>query len=123
MRDLLPEGTRWLRINQPKDLATDTSFYAQTCLSCHHAYVVVAAAVARSVGSKNLAFGYAAYQSDWPEQSPLATARLSSVLNDYGIQLHLPVIDLASRAEADARSEEHTSALQSLIPITYAVLC
>jgi hypothetical protein len=101
MRNYLPEGTRWLRINQPTDLATDTSFYEQTCLSCHHAYVVVAAAIARSVGAKQLAFGYTGYQNDWPEQTPLATERLRTVLGDYQIELILPVFDLASRSEAE----------------------
>jgi hypothetical protein len=98
----LPESTRWLRIRQPVDLATDTSFYERTCLPCHHAYVVVAAAVARSVDASRLAFGYTSYQSDWPEQTPLATSRLAALLAEYGIQLDLPVLDLASRADAEA---------------------
>jgi len=96
----LPATTRWLRIAQPEDLATDTSFYEQTCLPCHHAYVVVAAAVARSMKAQRLAFGYTGYQSDWPEQTPLAVSKLRAVLADYGIELELPVADLASREQA-----------------------
>jgi hypothetical protein len=98
----LPATTRWLRIEQPIDLATDTSFYERTCLPCHHAYVVVAAAVARSVNASHLAFGYTDYQADWPEQTPLAVLRLRTVLADYGVKLHLPVADLASREQAEA---------------------
>lgn len=101
----LPAETRWLSITQPVDLATDTSFYEQTCLPCHHAYVVVASAVARSMNAKRLAFGYAHYQSDWPEQTPLAISRLRAALADYGIDLDLPVADLASRVEAEQALE------------------
>lgn len=98
----LPPATRWLRIEQPTDLATDTSFYERTCLPCHHAYVVVASAVARSMRASRLAFGYAGYQADWPEQTPLAVRRLRTLLADYGIELQLPVSDLGSREEAEA---------------------
>lgn len=101
----LPESTRWLRIEQPNNLATDTSFYERTCLPCHHAYVVVAVGVARSMNAPRLAFGYAGYQSDWPEQTPLAVARLRALLADYNIQLDLPVADLASREEAETTLE------------------
>ena len=98
---LLPGRTRWLRVKQPADLATDTSFYERTCLPCHHAYVVAAAAVARSVGAGRLAFGYARYQANWPEQTPLATSRLTAVLAEYDITLELPVADLSSREAAE----------------------
>lgn len=106
LKSILPSETRWLRIVQPEDLATDTSFYERTCLPCHHAYVVVAAAIARSVGASSLAFGYTAYQSDWPEQTPLAISRLRAVLCEYGIKLDLPVLDLTSRAEAEMELRE-----------------
>ncbi len=97
----LPNRTRWIHIKQPLDLATDTTFYERTCLPCHHAYVVVSVAVARSIGAKILAFGYAGYQSDWPEQTPLAVATLRGLLADYDIELELPVRDVASRDEAE----------------------
>jgi hypothetical protein len=64
--------------------------------------VVVAAAIARSLSAQRLAFGYTRYQSDWPEQTPLATSRLAAVLGEYGIKLELPVIDLPSREHAQA---------------------
>jgi hypothetical protein len=51
--------------------------------------------------ARRLAFGYTAYQSDWPEQTPLAVTRLRAALSDYGIELDLPVADLASREEAE----------------------
>ena len=41
----LPGDTRWLLVQQPEELRTDTSFYEQTCLPCHHAYVVASAAL------------------------------------------------------------------------------
>ncbi len=102
---ILPPDTRWLRLRQPQELWTDTSFYEKTCLPCHHAYVVVAAAVALSVGTKALAFGYVGYQSTWPEQTPMAIARLDAVLGRNGVQLLLPVYDLTSRDEAERELE------------------
>lgn len=57
---------------------------------------MVAAAVAMSVGSKALGFGYTGYQSMWPEQTPIATAHLEAVLGRHGIRLLLPVYDLTS---------------------------
>lgn len=106
LSNFLPNETEWLRIKQPSELQTDTSFYEQTCLPCHHAYVVVAGAVAGSLGITNLAFGYAAYQGTWPEQTPLATSRLRTVLESLGIRLLLPVYDLSSllAAENELRS-------------------
>src|SRR5665213_3223368 len=97
LKDLLPGFVRWMHIRQPINLATDTSFYEQTCLSCHHAYVVVAASIAASLGARALAFGYTSYQSDWPEQTPLAIASLTNILADHGIRLLLPAHDLASK--------------------------
>lgn len=102
---LLPAATKWMHVRQPAALATDTSFYEQTCLSCHHAYVVVAAAVAVSLGASRLAFGYTSYQAHWPEQTPLAIERLGTVLAENGVELMLPVHDLRSRDEASSELE------------------
>ncbi|NPU65123.1 hypothetical protein HL667_08975 [Bradyrhizobium sp. 83012] len=49
---------------------------------------------------QRLAFGYARYQSNWPEQTPLAIERLRAVLSRYGIVLELPAYDLESRESA-----------------------
>lgn len=99
---LLDNGTPWLHVRQPNELRTDTSFYEQTCLPCHHAYVVVSGVVARSLGITRLAFGYAGYQRDWPEQTPLAVARLTTVLQRHGIALELPVYEVACKEAATA---------------------
>jgi hypothetical protein len=48
---VLPETTPCLNVRQPVDLRTDTSFYEQTCLPCHHAYVVVSGAIATVTGA------------------------------------------------------------------------
>ena len=96
---ILPADTPWLAIQQPSQLRTDTSFYEMTCLPCHHAYVVIAAALSLRMQTRALAFGYAGYQNTWPEQTPLATSRLRAVLRRHGIELHLPVYDLRSRQQ------------------------
>ena len=98
----LPPATRWVRVRQPVDLRTDTSFYERTCLPCHHAYVVVSAVLARQFAADRLAFGYATYQSHWPEQTPLAIAALRAVLRRHNVSLELPVHDLDSKDAAAA---------------------
>jgi predicted subunit of tRNA(5-methylaminomethyl-2-thiouridylate) methyltransferase len=100
LAEVLPKTTPWLHIEQPEELLTDTTFYDQTCLSCHHAYVVVSAAIAKTINASRMAFGYTQYQNDWPEQTPLAVSRLSSTLIRHGIELVLPVYDLVSREDA-----------------------
>ena len=110
IRRILPGHTQWLRIRQPKELRTDTSFYETTCLPCHHAYVVVAVAVAVSLAVTTLAFGYAGYQNTWPEQTPTAISHLRATLGRHGIDLLLPVYDLASRQEAQTElGRQHLS--------------
>jgi hypothetical protein len=98
----LDGSTPWLRVRQPAELRTDTSFYEQTCLPCHHAYVVVSGVLARSLGADRLAFGYAGYQRDWPEQTPYAIACLAAVLERHGIALELPVYEVISKEAATA---------------------
>jgi hypothetical protein len=46
LSSILPAETRWFQVRQSEELRTDTSFYEQTCLSCHHAYVVASGALA-----------------------------------------------------------------------------
>lgn len=100
LRQLLPPSTSWIRVQQPLELATDTSFYERTCLPCHHAYVVVSGVLARRFGAQSLAFGYAGYQADWPEQTAEAIAALRRVLQEAGVRLVLPVHDLPTREAA-----------------------
>ena len=99
LRNILPANTPWLAIEQPSQLRTDTSFYEMTCLPCHHAYVVIAAALSLRLKASALSFGYAGYQNTWPEQTPLATSRLRAVLRRHNIDLHLPVYNIDSRQQ------------------------
>ncbi len=99
---LLPGQTEWLQIVQPQLPSAATYFHHKTCLPCQCAYVVVGAVAARERGTRHVALGYAGYQSDWPEQAPVATAKLASVLHEQGLELLLPVYDLESRAAAIA---------------------
>ncbi|MHA7773886.1 hypothetical protein [Roseibium sp. M-1] len=100
LRGILPDETKWVRVQQPTALRTDTSFYEKTCLSCHHAYVVACGVLARKFNASSLAFGYATYQSDWPEQTPLAINSLRSILDLHGLHLELPVYDILSKDDA-----------------------
>jgi hypothetical protein len=114
LSDHLPAQTRWFQVRQPDELRTDTSFFEQTCLPCHHAYVVVSAALATSAEATCLAFGYAGYQADWPEQTPLAVSRLAAVLARYKISLELPVYNVRSRDAAIRELQDFGLSSESL---------
>lgn len=102
MRGLLSARTDWKVIQQPPVLHTDTSFYKETCLPCHHAYVVVGFAVARALGASSLSFGYAGYQNHWPEQTPYAVERLRAIAKRHDMELLLPVYDVRSQESAES---------------------
>jgi hypothetical protein len=99
----LPADTRWMRIRQPKTSGHFGAAFGRTCLPCQHDYALAGALIAKQLELPRLAFGYASYQSSWPEQHPSATAALSSVLSEVGICLELPVYDLATRDDAKGR--------------------
>jgi len=60
--------------------------------------VIAGVLASRRLGIGDLAFGYVAYQNEWPEQTPLATSRLRSILGEFDVRLHLPVYEIASKA-------------------------
>lgn len=99
LRGILPSPTRWVQLRQPKTRAT-RQFNQHTCLPCHHAYVSLAGRVVRQIGATAIAFGYAEYQSDWPEQTPMAVASLRRVLARFGLALLLPAHSIRSKSEA-----------------------
>ena len=61
--------------------------------------------MARQESISNLAFGYAGYQSAWPEQTAHATDLLKKLLGSAGIQLHLPVYELVTKQQAISQLE------------------
>ena len=99
LRKLLPKGSEWLQIIQPEFPIAKPFIYA-TCLPCQHVYVSTGALIALRHQIPHLAMGYSGYQSSWPEQTPYATAGLTRILRDRGIQLHLPVYDLREKEDA-----------------------
>src|SRR3546814_7475388 len=56
-------------------------------------------------------------------QERLSLREDSADLRPCGRYLRHPALDLLAQAPADGRSEEHTSELQSLMRISYAVFC
>jgi hypothetical protein len=99
-RHLLHEA-EWIHVKQPPNLLPET-LSTVTCLPCHRAYIAVGVNLARQLAIPNLAFGYAKYQSTWPEQTSAATQRLERLLNDIGIRLLLPVYDICAKEQAIA---------------------
>lgn len=90
----------WLLVRQPENLNVNTSFYAPTCLPCHHAYIAVGVCVANTLGAKYIAFGYVGYQQHWPEQTANATTRLKYILEKFTLKLLLPVYEIERKDEA-----------------------
>lgn len=95
---ILPPETPWLRIRSVELPLQDLN--ARTCLPCQCVYAATALAVARHIGANQIGFGYAAYQSSWPEQTPDAIDALRTALAGAGIQLVLPVHRLSSKEGA-----------------------
>lgn len=96
LRDFLASAT-WIHARQPLLYeAGDTS----SCLPCHLAYAAVAAVVAQNEMAHRVAFGYAGYQSSWPEQTPEAVAVLRGAFERIGIELVLPVLDIQTKEAA-----------------------
>lgn len=100
LKVLLPTTTRWLHVIEPEPLMGHGHFGAQTCLPCHRSYTVLGIMLAKRLQATDLAYGYAGYQSDWPEQTPEAVTRLAKIVADQSMNLLLPAYDLASKAEA-----------------------
>lgn len=110
----LPDNTEWRHIVQPSNLFTDTSFYAPTCLPCHHAYVSVGVVIAESIKAQHIAFGYVKYQSTWPEQTAHAIERLTRLLKLYKMELVLPVYNIKSLDEANEELSSYYLSTNSL---------
>lgn len=96
----LPRDTAWIRVSQP-EVASASALLETSCLPCHSAYALVGCQIAQAAGVKNVALGYAGYQSNWPEQTPEATRRLRTVLDRHGFNLLLPVYDIADKTSAE----------------------
>ncbi len=114
LKNLLPAETGWIRVLQPKQLFTDQSFYDKTCLPCQHAYIIVAAKLLRMMNAQIIAMGYTSYQSDWPEQTPLAIECLHSVLAKHGIKILFPVYDIRSKIDAELELSKYSLSTLSL---------
>lgn len=115
LQRVLPAGTIWMNVVQPGSVVPmPPGFSDRTCLPCQEAYALTGYKVTRERGLKDLAMGYAGYQSDWPEQTPSATARLAKVLKDRGVRLHLPVYGVRAKIEAIKSLARYGLAQESL---------
>jgi hypothetical protein len=93
------KSVEWLHVLQPRFSTLDGEDHS-TCLPCHLAYTAIGVRATLDSAGRNLAMGYAGYQSGWPEQTPEAVSLLGAELGKIGIDLHLPVYSIASREEA-----------------------
>ncbi len=107
LKNHLPDNTEWFHVTQPSNLNTDISFYAPTCLPCHHAYISVGVVIAEKVQAQHISFGYVGYQSTWPEQTKYAIEHLRKLLKLYDITLELPVYEIKKAEEVYAELSKH----------------
>lgn len=89
--------TKWINIVPIPNNSRVIVLNEKTCLPCHHAYVAIGSSIANQFNANTLSFGYAGYQSWWPEQTPYATNKLAEVLAGRGLQLALPVYDVGTK--------------------------
>jgi hypothetical protein len=128
LRGHLSQSTRWLSVAQPMNpVEMPMGFSERTCLPCQQAYVLAGFKLLKDEGLKDLALGYAEYQSSWPEQAPEATRRLASLLKAREVDLHLPVYgirtkELALRKLADANLSTEALEQKCLKQITNVTL-
>jgi len=114
LKSFLRPSTRWLHVIEPADLSKAGAFKAQTCLPCHHSYTILAFAVAAQCGARAIAFGYAGYQSHWPEQTPAAVERLNRIARANGLSLFLPVYDISHKDDAVRTLEQYGLTTEAL---------
>ena len=114
LKAILPNETIHIEVVQPRDLRTNQEFYHRTCLPCQHAYVVVAAIIAKYRGINKVALGYAAYQGDWPEQTTLATSSLKRVLAEFDLELLLPAYDFRNKDEVKTLLQGYSLSTEAL---------
>lgn len=97
---ILPKNSRWWRVKvDSSDLAIPI-LRSNTCLPCQSDYVATSCIIAKKFELNKIALGYAYYQNDFPEQSPIAVKLLDNMLSKNGYELHLPVYNIKSKEEA-----------------------
>lgn len=114
IRRFMPESAEWYCVKQPSTLLTDITFYAPTCLPCHHSYVVVGSLMAEQNGAKDIAFGYVSYQASWPEQTSYAINSLKSLLEEFGFDLILPVYGIKNVDDINKKLLEYGLSIDAL---------
>jgi len=98
----LPCDTEWILLHQEQDFPGTQHLQSPTCLPCQLAYAAIGIEIAKHHRARRVAFGYAAYQSHWPEQTAIAVAALREVAREHSLDLLLPVYDLQSKESAAA---------------------
>jgi hypothetical protein len=96
----------WMHVSLSADALRPTASDLAGCLTCQHAYLAVAAKLAKQMEIETIALGYTAYQSGWVEQSPYAIFRLTEILAKLGKQLLLPVSNIQSKEQAKRELSE-----------------
>jgi hypothetical protein len=101
LKKFLPERAEWVRAIVANETLVRIGA-VESCLPCHRQYLTIAVSLAVREGMRNIALGYASYQSEWLEQTPLAIDRLRAILAELDLNLLLPAADLRSKDEAKA---------------------
>lgn len=101
LRGYLSKGSRWISIPDTNiNVPFLLNYSTRTCLPCFLKYTSIGVIIAKKFNINSLSFGFTHYQSGWPEQTPLAIEKFKKTLNQFGLNLDIPVYDLESKEKA-----------------------
>ena len=87
-----------------------------SCLNCCFVRLALAVVLAVRLDVKAVAAGFTSYQGEWVEQTPTAIQEIQRFLEEYGLRLDLPVLDLRSKEVARKTLTSYSLTPDSLEP-------
>jgi len=114
LKRTIPIRCEWILVGEQPLGRSGIQLNELGCISCHFGYFAMAHAIAREVGCANIACGFVQYQNSWVEQTPYAVSQLTKVMAEHGINLVLPVAEIASKSEVEAELLSNKLSIDSL---------
>jgi hypothetical protein len=114
LKRVLESRCEWMLVGETRLAPGGIGDLNLGCIDCHFGYFLTVHSIARQIGGACIACGFVRYQNAWVEQSPYAVESLSQVMRDHGMELVLPVADIASKEEAEAELRASGVSVKSL---------
>ena len=100
LKRYLSEDTLWILYADTGLTAPGLNLAPNTCLPCFLKYTSLGVITARKFNTPSLSFGFTKYQSEWPEQTRYAVEKFRTVLNEFSINLEIPVYNITTKEKA-----------------------